>query len=150
NQVAKHAADNTAQKFLIVGHTDKTGPDRYNQSLSERRARSVFAYLNFGNDGPGAEAEWKELRQRAAATLPQLHDTWGTRQYQYMLQALSFYPGTIDGDHGQLTDDAVRTFRAAKGLPAGTTVNDDVWEALIHDYLSQTSHTIATGQFLLN
>lgn len=150
DQVAQHAADNTGEKILIVGHTDKTGSDRYNQSLSERRARSVFAYLNFKNNQLNAEAEWKDLRQRATGALPQLRDTWGTRQYQYMLQSLSFYPGTIDGDHGPLTDDAVRTFRAAKRLPPGTTVNDDVWDALIHDYLSQTSHTIPTGQFLRN
>ena len=29
----------------IYGHTDSTGSDRYNQGLSERRARSVGAYL---------------------------------------------------------------------------------------------------------
>ncbi len=29
----------------IVGHTDNTGSDSYNQSLSERRARSVSTYL---------------------------------------------------------------------------------------------------------
>jgi outer membrane protein OmpA-like peptidoglycan-associated protein len=31
--------------LLIVGHTDATGSDSYNQSLSERRARSTAAYL---------------------------------------------------------------------------------------------------------
>lgn len=29
----------------VAGHTDSTGPDGYNQSLSERRARVVFDYL---------------------------------------------------------------------------------------------------------
>jgi outer membrane protein OmpA-like peptidoglycan-associated protein len=29
----------------IAGHTDSTGSDAYNQSLSERRASSVAAYL---------------------------------------------------------------------------------------------------------
>ena len=29
----------------VYGHTDATGPDGYNQGLSERRARSVGAYL---------------------------------------------------------------------------------------------------------
>ncbi|MCP4285418.1 MAG: OmpA family protein [Gammaproteobacteria bacterium] len=29
----------------VVGHTDSTGPDSYNQSLSERRAQSVSSYL---------------------------------------------------------------------------------------------------------
>lgn len=154
DQVARHAADNSGEKLLIVGHTDKTGDDPpvvplYNQSLSERRARSVFAYLNFANDQAGSEAEWKELRQPGTGRR-KIRDNWGTRQYQYMLQSLGFYPGQVDGDHGPLTDDAVRTFRAAKGLPVGTTVNDDVWEALIHDYLAETSHTVPDAQFLRN
>lgn len=32
-------------KFRIEGHTDATGPDDYNQSLSEQRASSVKNYL---------------------------------------------------------------------------------------------------------
>lgn len=32
-------------ELLIVGHTDAKGDDAYNQTLSERRARSVAAYL---------------------------------------------------------------------------------------------------------
>ena len=31
--------------ILIVGHTDATGSDSYNQTLSERRARSAQNYL---------------------------------------------------------------------------------------------------------
>ena len=31
--------------FLVAGHTDAVGSDAYNQSLSERRARSVKDYL---------------------------------------------------------------------------------------------------------
>jgi outer membrane protein OmpA-like peptidoglycan-associated protein len=31
--------------LLIVGHTDATGSDSYNQGLSERRARSARTYL---------------------------------------------------------------------------------------------------------
>ena len=38
-QVAEHAKGHPDQKLLVVGHTDLTGSDEYNQSLSERRAR---------------------------------------------------------------------------------------------------------------
>ena len=32
-------------RFVVEGHTDATGPERYNQRLSERRAASVVDYL---------------------------------------------------------------------------------------------------------
>ncbi len=32
-------------ELLIVGHTDSTGSDQYNQTLSEQRAQSVYQYL---------------------------------------------------------------------------------------------------------
>ena len=37
--------ENPAVRVRIVGHTDSIGTDRYNQGLSERRARSVADYL---------------------------------------------------------------------------------------------------------
>lgn len=36
--------DNPDTDILVIGHTDATGTDRYNQGLSERRARSVSTY----------------------------------------------------------------------------------------------------------
>jgi outer membrane protein OmpA-like peptidoglycan-associated protein len=140
--VMRHAADNTDQKLVIVGHTDKTGSDAYNQSLSERRARSVFAFLTAGRDAAAARAEWGELRRAAPGPLPTVRDTWGAHQYQYMLQDLGFYAGNVDGLHGDQTDGGVSTFRTAKGLPAGTTVNDAVWDALIADYLAVDAATM--------
>jgi outer membrane protein OmpA-like peptidoglycan-associated protein len=32
-------------ELLIVGHTDSTGSEKYNQTLSEQRAQSVYQYL---------------------------------------------------------------------------------------------------------
>ena len=135
-EVLRHAAEHADQKLVIVGHTDRSGSEAYNQSLSERRARSVFAYLTAGRDAAAAQAEWGELRRAAAGALPTVRDTWGAHQYQYMLQDLGFYAGNVDGDHGNQTDGAVSAFRTAKGLPAGTTVDDAVWDALIADYLA--------------
>src|SRR5690606_6322061 len=36
----------------VAGHTDSTGPENYNQGLSERRAKTVYEYL--GNNGISA------------------------------------------------------------------------------------------------
>ncbi len=36
---------NSNMKFELAGHADSTGPDAYNQKLSERRAKSVMKYL---------------------------------------------------------------------------------------------------------
>ena len=149
-QLAQYAADHSDQKLLIVGHTDKTGSNQYNQSLSERRARSVFAYLTFGRDAAASEAEWKTLRQRNLGGLPQINDSWGTRQYQYMLQTLGFHSGNVDGDHGPITDESVRSYRRSKALPTGTAVDDAVWDALIHDYMAARSLAVPESQFLPN
>jgi len=52
---AKAVIDERVQKFngkaeltqnvSVIGHTDSTGPEAYNQKLSERRAQSVATYL---------------------------------------------------------------------------------------------------------
>jgi outer membrane protein OmpA-like peptidoglycan-associated protein len=48
--------NSTPVNVMIVGHTDNTGPDSYNQGLSERRAKSVFNYfVNKGVDSAKLE-----------------------------------------------------------------------------------------------
>jgi len=42
---AKVAASKGDEMLEIVGHTDSTGPDAYNQGLSERRAQAAADYL---------------------------------------------------------------------------------------------------------
>lgn len=37
--------ENPDKKVSFEGHTDWTGPERYNQGLSERRARSAKKYI---------------------------------------------------------------------------------------------------------
>lgn len=150
-QVAEYARTHQDEKLVIVGHTDKAGPPNYNQSLSERRARAVFAYLTFGRDQAGALAEWNALRvNRPAGELPSIKDNWGLREAQHMLQDLGFYPGNVDGRDGPLTREAVRAYRCHKGLPPGTTVDDEVWNALIEDYLAQDALAVPESQLFPN
>lgn len=46
NSVGKVLAEYEQTVVEVAGHTDSTGSDAYNQSLSERRATSVTAYLS--------------------------------------------------------------------------------------------------------
>ena len=45
NQVAEQVSAIELETLIATGHTDSTGPDAYNQKLSERRANSVKEYL---------------------------------------------------------------------------------------------------------
>jgi len=53
NSVGKVLAEYEQTVVEVAGHTDSTGSDSYNQSLSERRATSVSSYLS----GQGVIAE---------------------------------------------------------------------------------------------
>lgn len=45
NRMVEVMKDNTQIEVVIIGHTDSTGPEEYNQMLSEKRAQSVVNYL---------------------------------------------------------------------------------------------------------
>ena len=49
NSVSMVLAEFDKTVIEVAGHTDSTGTDAYNQDLSERRARSVVAYLGTRN-----------------------------------------------------------------------------------------------------
>ncbi len=154
-QVAQYAQDHSDEKLLIVGHTDKAGPPGYNQSLSERRARSVFAFLTLGvddNTQRDALTDWDALRQTRQGGSPTVQDNWDVFEYQHILQGLAppFYVGRVDGQRGPLTRDAVQAYRCHQGLPPGTDVDDDVWRALIKDYLTEEPLAVPATRFFPN
>jgi outer membrane protein OmpA-like peptidoglycan-associated protein len=138
------------EKILIVGHTDKSGSNTYNQSLSERRARGVFAYLTFADDPATAINEWDQLRRDKLVNSPTINDNWSTTQYQYMLQDLGFFSDWVNGVHGDTTSAAVRSFQSSKGLPPSGVVDDATWLALIEAYLRQDAFSIPRDKFLPN
>lgn len=149
-RAAAYSDAHPSEHLVVVGHTDKVDDDPYNQSLSERRARTVFSSLDFVTDPARAANEWKAIRQRRTVRHRTEKDTWGTREYQQMLQELGYYPGQIDGDHGRITNEAVRAFRCDHELPPGTTVDDDVWQALIFRYLGDDAPVVPRDRFLPN
>lgn len=159
-QVAAHAVAHNDQKLLVVGHTDLTSRDEYNQALSERRARAAFAMLTSGSDAATARAEaraeWNELRRaRTAGTAVSLHDTWGRREQQWMLRDLGLYHGNIDtekplADDTELTRQAVIAFQKGHGLNPAGVVDDATWAALIDAYLSLRPLSVDPAQLLPN
>ena len=46
NKVAYVVSDNRKTAIHVIGHTDSTGSESYNQQLSEKRASSVARYLS--------------------------------------------------------------------------------------------------------
>ncbi len=145
------AEDHRDEKLLIIGHTDKAGTEPYNQSLSERRARSAYAYLTFGHDPDAAVDEWDELRKRRTpGTRLSVNDSWGVYEAQYMLQFLGLYRGNVDGERGSLTRTAIRAFRCQQGLPPGDAMDDETWRALIRAYLEKASLEIPLDRFFAN
>ena len=153
-QIAEYANGHPGEKLLIIGHTDLVGSDQYNQSLSERRARSAYAYLTFGRDQTSADtavSEWDELRKpRTTGVTLTVQDTWGPRQYQQMLQELGFYKGAISDTHDTATDTAVRAFQADNGLSVDGVLGDQSWPVLIRAYLSLDSLAVSDDSLLPN
>ncbi|MDO3379167.1 peptidoglycan-binding protein [Geoalkalibacter halelectricus] len=150
-RIAEYAANHADEKMVIVGHTDLVGSDVYNQSLSERRGRAVYAWLTAGRDPAASRAEWENLRRaRPVGQLPSIHDTWAVREYQFILSDLDYYKASIDEDHGPLTSEAVRNFQLDQGLPQTGQVNDTTWSALIAAYLDQDRLAVPENQLLPN
>lgn len=57
SNLAASISDYPGTEVLVVGHTDSTGSDSYNQGLSERRAKSARTFLlKQGVDGDRVEA----------------------------------------------------------------------------------------------
>lgn len=150
-EVADRASTGPAdEKVLIVGHTDLTGPDQYNQSLSERRARGVYAFLTYAANSAVAVEEWNNLRRAQTGGLPTINDNWTIRQAQYMLQDLNFYNAEVDGINGDTTIAGIRHFQQVHTLPDTGAMDDATWPVLIDEYMKQDSFNVPPARFLKN
>ncbi|SRR6266545_3631212 len=148
-RVVDHSNAHPDEKLLIVGHTDRAGSGDYNQFLSERRARGVYAFLVFGRERELAIADWNELRKPAGGA-SSLADSWSEREEQYMLQDLGFYVGNIDERPSAELTAAIARFQADRGLAAKGTMNNDTWLALVTAYMEQDSFAVPEGRLFRN
>ena len=57
-RIATLGNKNNKFEVRVIGHTDSTGPEAYNQALSERRARSVATYIEQMKQSPDANVEY--------------------------------------------------------------------------------------------
>lgn len=96
-------ANHPDAKILVMGHTDKVGRRSYNKALSERRARSIRAFITNDVD------TWVQLADDR-------REQWGLREAQMILKDMSeeeprYDPGNVDGVNTAQTQAAVREFQ---------------------------------------
>ena len=68
-QAADYAKGGGATKIVVTGHTDTSGSDKYNQKLSERRAKAVAdGLVSLGVNATALAVDWKGESAPAVAT----------------------------------------------------------------------------------
>jgi outer membrane protein OmpA-like peptidoglycan-associated protein len=68
-QAAQYAMQGGATQVVVVGHADTSGSLRYNQRLSERRAKAVAdALVGLGVNQSLMQVDWKGETMPAVAT----------------------------------------------------------------------------------
>jgi hypothetical protein len=104
-----HAEEHPAQKLLIAGHTDRSGPSAYNVKLSSLRADNILRVLE------GDRAGWVEI----------CNGKHKTEDYQQILKWIDVIwgwgcdPGAVDNILGPATREAIRVFQ--RKYNAGTS-----------------------------
>jgi outer membrane protein OmpA-like peptidoglycan-associated protein len=122
-------ADHENSALLVVGHTDTTGDDAYNDTLSLERAQAVAAFLR---DDP---AVWV---QRYDTNLD-ARKRWGAHEDNLMLQALFERSGeAVEGS-------PMVHFQRSRGLEANGVASPQTREALITEYMALDGTTLPAG-----
>jgi len=155
-QALKKQDDADPKRFppcSVFGHTDPTGDDAYNKTLSGRRARAVYAVLT-------RKVEiWEQLFSGFKG------DQWGVKAIQTMLSVSlkkpkgspaepPFYTGPIDGKKTQETNDAVAAYLESRDFKGGKTLDQpgDVKRRaqLFNDYMDAICHDPGGDRFVLD
>src|SRR5690606_15088499 len=109
-----HAEQNPEQKLLVVGHTDPSGPTRYNQTLSEKRAENVQLFLFGDRDG------WRYLCDAEAHT----DDIQTILAWQARRAGWDCDPGRITGTNNNATRRAIGRFQERYNVEVQRTADE--------------------------
>jgi len=116
----QHAEAHPDEKLLSAGHTDSSGSDGYNITLSHKRADNVAAVLKGDKDA------WVAI----ALDQSKVEDYQQVLTWVAWLWGWPCNPQGIDGQHGSNTDAAVEAFQrlAAAEFDRDISVDGDVGE----------------------
>jgi outer membrane protein OmpA-like peptidoglycan-associated protein len=131
--------DHPNSNLLVVGHTDTSGKDDYNLTLSLERADSVAAYLK------DDVASWDKFFSHSNEG-----KRWGTKEIQAMLSKLPeggepFYAGQPSGFVDAKTPPALKKFQASQGLPQSGNADATTRQALIKAYMGLDGASLPSG-----
>lgn len=136
-------ADHPGGNLLAVGHTDTSGQEVPNSTLSLERADAVAAYLT---DNVGA---WEAFFAEAKP----IEKRWGNLEVQHMLTRLpdggsEHYSGQPNGLADAKHDKAVRDYQQSKGLKVDGLAGPNTRKALITDYMAIDGTSLPAGATL--
>lgn len=132
----------------VFAHTDATGSEASNKTLSDQRARVAFAFLT---------ADLETVLEVAAS------ESWATPHDQVMLRCLECDPGPIDGVHEELTEAATTRFQEnynsgkyhqpedrplKSDLQVDGDLGSETFEALLDAYVHLYSPRLPESKFL--
>ncbi|MEO7424050.1 MAG: HET-C-related protein [Fibrobacteria bacterium] len=128
--------------LLVAGHTDTSGKDDFNLTLSLERADAVSAFLTDNVDA------WMKFFDNPAA-----EKKWGTKEVQGMLSALPdggpvHYAGPQNGVRDGATKKAVSDFQAANGLKVDGIAGPNTRKALVEAYMALDGTSLPSGTTL--
>ncbi|MGH9900248.1 MAG: alkaline phosphatase D family protein, partial [Pyrinomonadaceae bacterium] len=138
----RHAEKHPAQKILIVGHTDRSGKDPYNLTLSQMRADNVLYAL------AGEREKWAKLSEKKHKVRDyQLILKWVARERGWGCD-----PGEVDDDLGPKTRAAIRKFQklyndeAEADIAVDGIVGVETWGAFFDLYVDKLMVMLKTDE----
>ncbi len=151
----RHAEANPDQKVLVAGHTDPSGSESYNQTLSDKRAENVQLFLTGDRDG------WRNQSDAEAHT----DDIQRVLKFQAVRAGWPCDPGTVNGSMNTATRNAIGAFQeryneevrrvANEGLQlpyraeigVDKSVGPETWGAFFDVYCHELMRLLETESF---